>query len=205
MAICFSWNELTLPRSVTSPALTSTDSRRRLDRFVSANCIETWLARRRSAVVSGPAAAIIVGSFFLFSAIMHKRPRLCGFILGARGTLLQCGLPGFAGANANRVGNRINENLAVADLAGLGRFHDDVNDLVAGLVGHHDLNLKLGHKINAIFRAAIGFLLSLLSAEAADLRDRHAVKAGTDQGIFDSINLVMTNNGFNLEHAGNSG
>ena len=103
--------------------------------------IETWLARRRSAVVSGPAAAIIVGSFFLFSAIMHKRPRLCGFILGARGTLLQCGLPGFAGANANRVGNRINENLAVADLAGLGRFHDDINDLVAGLVGHHDLDL----------------------------------------------------------------
>jgi hypothetical protein len=53
---------------------------------------------------------------------------------------------------------------------------------------------------DAVFGPAIRLLLSLLPAEAADLGHRHAVIAGTDEGVLNGIDLVMANNGFDLEH-----
>ena len=79
------------------------------------------------------------------------------------------------------------------------------DDFVGRLVGHHNLDLQLGDEVDAVLGAAIRFFLSLLAAETANLGYRHAVIAGADEGIFDGIDLVMTNNGFDLAHEGNSG
>src|SRR5262245_9184946 len=130
MAICFSWNEPTLPRRVTSPWLTSTESRLRLMRFVSASCVEMRFASKQSTLANGARTAIIFDSFFLFSIQQAQASSPVRLIFtGVRGPSLiyehlQSSLARFARANANGIGDLVNEDLPVANLARLGRFDD---------------------------------------------------------------------------------
>src|SRR5205823_7735966 len=84
------------------------------------------------------------------------------------GVTLQRRVACLARADANGIRHGINEDLAVADLSRLSRFHDRIDDFVAGFVRHHDFDLQLGNEVDAVFSAAIRFLLSFLSPEAAD-------------------------------------
>src|SRR5580704_2286631 len=77
------------------------------------------------------------------------------------------------------------EDLAVADLAGLGSRGDGVDGLVdlVGRDGHFDLDL--GQETHGIFGAAIDFRMALLAAISLDFSHRETVNANGGQGVPD--------------------
>src|SRR5258708_1315859 len=60
-----------------------------------------------------------------------------------------------AGADADGLAHRQDEDLAVADRAGLGGLADDRDHLVHQAIGHHDLDLDLGQEVDRVLRAAV--------------------------------------------------
>jgi hypothetical protein len=44
------------------------------------------------------------------------------------------------------------ENFAVANFSGVGRFTNDINDFIQLIVGNRDINLHFWQKVDAIFR-----------------------------------------------------
>src|SRR5262245_46673665 len=121
---------------------------------------------------------------------------LAHYITGA----LQRVLAGFAGADADGVGQRRDEDLAVADLAGLGRAHDGVDHPLGVIVIDHDLDLDLGHEVDGVLRAAVHLGVPLLPAEAADLGDGHALDALLAEGVLHVFQLEVADDRFNLLH-----
>jgi hypothetical protein len=66
------------------------------------------------------------------------------------------------------------EDLAVADLVGLGGGRDDVDDLFGHAVRDHDLELHLRHEVHRVLRPAIDLGVAGLRTEALDFRHHHA-------------------------------
>src|SRR3990172_4156791 len=77
----------------------------------------------------------------------------------------------FAGADANRLFDGRNENLSVADTAGLRGLADRFNRTIDHFVGEDDFYLHLGKEVDNIFGAPVEFRVALLPAEALCLRD----------------------------------
>src|SRR5712691_7324479 len=69
------------------------------------------------------------------------------------GAGLESGGVGFAGADAHGVFEAEDEDLAVADLAGLGSRGDGFDGLVDLVGGDCDLNLDLGQEAHGVFGA----------------------------------------------------
>ena len=107
---------------------------------------------------------------------------------------------GFSGADANHIGQIADEDLAVADLAGLGAFANRVEDRLQDGIIDDDLDLDLGNEIDGILGAAVHFGVAFLAAEAADLGDGHALDPRVGQCLFDVVELEMADNGFNFLH-----
>src|SRR5882724_10686672 len=82
-----------------------------------------------------------------------------------------------------------NEDLAVADLSGLGSRGDGVDGLVDLIRGDSDLDLDLGQEAHGIFGAAIDFRMALLPTVSLDFRHRETVNANGGQGIRTSSSL----------------
>src|SRR5688500_11301398 len=76
---------------------------------------------------------------------------------------------GFTGADADDLLKRHDENLAVADLAGVRRPFDRLDHLLEQLVLDRGLDLHLGQEIDHVFRAAIELGVALLPAKPLDL------------------------------------
>src|SRR5947208_13333241 len=93
-----------------------------------------------------------------------------------RGIRLTC-------ADTNRMVEVDDEDLAVADLAGLGGGGDGVDGLVDLIRGDSDLDLDLGQETHGIFGAAIDFRVALLAAIPFDFRHRETMNANGGQGI----------------------
>src|ERR1700730_565543 len=106
---------------------------------------------------------------------------------------MACGLQrrsvGLAGADAHGVVERDYEDLAVTDLAGLGRAGDRLNDLVdqGGIDSH--LDLHLGQEVHCVLSAAVDLGVPLLAPIPFDLRDRQAVDADRSQRITHLVKL----------------
>ena len=88
---------------------------------------------------------------------------------------------GLTRADAQGVLDRGDENLAVADLAGLGGFDDGIDRLADEHVGDDDFDLDFGQEAHGVFGAAIHFGMALLAAVAFDFRDGHALEADIGQ------------------------
>src|SRR6218665_3060316 len=84
---------------------------------------------------------------------------------------------GFAGGDANDLLERRDEDLSVADLAGLRLRGDRVDHRVEHLALHRHFDFELGQKAHGVFRAAIDFRMPLLPPIAFDLSHRHALNA----------------------------
>src|SRR4030095_1092787 len=67
----------------------------------------------------------------------------------------QRALVALAGANANRGVHGMNEDLAVADIAGLRRPRENGRDLVHETVGHHHFDLDLGKEVHGVLAASV--------------------------------------------------
>src|ERR1700751_3360122 len=110
-----------------------------------------------------------------------------------------CGV-GLAGADANRMVEVDDENLAVADLSGLGRRGDRIDGLVDLLGGDCDLDLDLGQEAHRVFGAAIDFRVPLLSAVPFDFRHRETVNADGGQGVPDFFQFKWLDDRHNNFH-----
>src|ERR1700733_3333570 len=103
--------------------------------------------------------------------------------------LSERGVVGLTGADADHAIDIGNENLAVADLAGLGGLHHRFHDLVHELGAHRDFDARLRHEINDVLGPAVEFGMAALPAEALDLGYGHARYADLGQGGPDGVEL----------------
>src|SRR5262252_10730968 len=92
------------------------------------------------------------------------------------------------------------EDLAVADLAGLRGRGDRVDGLVdlVGIDGNFDLDL--GQEAHGVFGAAIDFRMALLPAVSLDFRHRETVNADGGQGVPDFFQLEWLDDRHNNFH-----
>src|SRR5713226_4767994 len=96
---------------------------------------------------------------------------------------------GFASADANRLLDGCDEDLAVADLAGARCLADHLDGVFDHGVVDHDLDLDLGQEAHRVLRTTIDLGLALLPAEAFDLAHRQALDAERGQGVPDFVQL----------------
>src|SRR6478609_1207603 len=80
----------------------------------------------------------------------------------------------FAGADTDDAIDLRDEDLAVADLAGLGGLHDRFDDLIDQVAAHSDFDAGFRHEIHDIFSAAIEFGVTALTTEAFHFCHGHA-------------------------------
>src|SRR5579862_1995162 len=105
-----------------------------------------------------------------------------------------------AGADADRVIEAEHENLAVADLAGLCRRRDGVDDLVDLVRGAGDLELYLRQETHGVFGTAINFGVTLLASVAFDLGDGQALNADLGQCVPDLVEFEWLDDGHDDFH-----
>src|SRR3954470_4128459 len=119
-------------------------------------------------------------------------------------SLDMCGLQrrgvGFAGADADGVVDVVNEDFAVADLAGLGRSSDGLDDLVGLLARNSDFDLDLWQEIHGVFGTAIDFSMTLLTPVTFDLGDGQPVHPCRSQSVTDLVELERLDDGHDDFH-----
>src|SRR6266705_4109525 len=103
-------------------------------------------------------------------------------------------------ADANRMVEVDDEDLAVADLAGFGSGGDGVDGLVDLVRGDSDLDLDLGQEAHGVFSAAVNFRMAFLPAISLDLRHRETVNANGGQGVTDFFELEWLDDRHNNFH-----
>src|SRR5690606_36180207 len=87
----------------------------------------------------------------------------------------------FPGADAHGTLEVVDEDLAVADLAGGRGLEDRLGDQLGLVVGDRDLELDLGQEVDDVLGAAIELSVALLAAEALHLGHGDAAHAGLRQ------------------------
>src|SRR4051794_7299407 len=101
----------------------------------------------------------------------HARPEIsherCIDLQGVR--------PPLAGPDPDELVDRRRPDLAVADLPGRGRLHDDVDDISGVVVGNDDVETHLGDEVDGVLRAPVDLGVPLLPAVAVDLGDGQTV------------------------------
>src|SRR6202012_4209940 len=83
-------------------------------------------------------------------------------------------------------------------------FRYRLDNLVRQVIWYHDLDLDLRQEAHVIFRAAIDFGLSLLSAEALDFRHGQSLNPQRGQGLPDVVKLEGLDDGHDEFHVGRS-
>src|SRR3954452_11644745 len=90
---------------------------------------------------------------------------------------------GLAGADTHGAFDAVDEDLAVADLAGLGGRHNRVDDSV-NLIGRDcRFDLDFGKKAYGVFGAAIDFRVAFLTPVSLDLGDGHSEHSDRSQVV----------------------
>src|SRR5438552_3389779 len=113
---------------------------------------------------------------------------------------LESALVALPGADADRRVHRVDEDLAISDIAGLGRSRQHASDLVYHAVRHHHLDLDLGEKIHRVLATAIELRVALLAAESPHLGHRHPDHSDSGQGFLRVVELEGLDDGFDLLH-----
>src|SRR5579884_466768 len=113
---------------------------------------------------------------------------------------LEGGLAALAGADADGLLDRGDEDLAVADLAGARRLQGDFDDLLRPVVGDHDLDLDFWQEIDNVGVAAILLRAAALPPIAAHVGDGHADDANGGKRLLDLVNFHRSDNALDLFH-----
>src|ERR1044072_2546672 len=96
--------------------------------------------------------------------------------------------------------DRIDEDLAVADLAGLGRCRDGLDCPVDEFRCNRDFDLELRQEADCIFGAAIDFGVPLLAPVALHLGYGQPLNTDRRKGFADLIELERLDNGHHNFH-----
>src|SRR5690606_1798487 len=110
------------------------------------------------------------------------------------------GRAGLAGADADGLLEVVDEDLAVADLAGTGGVLDRLDGLVDQLVDDRRLELDLGQEVDDVLGAAIELGMALLATEALHLGDGDALDTDPRQGLADFVELERLDDGSDEFH-----
>src|SRR5690606_12384270 len=102
---------------------------------------------------------------------------------------------GFAGADADDLFDRRHEDLAVADLARVGRTDDGLAGLLHQAIAHHELDAHLGQEVHDILGAAIELGVALLPTKTLDLGYRQASDAHFRQRLANLVELERFDDG----------
>src|SRR5690606_32945254 len=105
-----------------------------------------------------------------------------------------------SGADAHHLVDRQDEDLAVADAAGLGGLLDGLDHLRDLLVRHDHLELHLGQEVHDVLRAAVELGVTLLTTEALHLGHRQALRADRAQALLHLVELERLDDRFDLLH-----
>src|SRR5829696_2368151 len=103
-----------------------------------------------------------------------------------------------AGADAQRLLDGRDEDLAVADPAGLGGVSDRLDDALGETVLDHHLELHLGEEVDDIFGAAIELGMALLAPEPLRLGDGDSRHADLVQRLLHLVELERLDDRFDL-------
>ena len=107
---------------------------------------------------------------------------------------LKRGGVGFSSSDPHGVFDRVDENLAVADLAGLGGIDNRPDDFL-GLIGRNrHLKLQFRKEADGIFGAAVDLGVALLAPESLHLGDGHAVNANGGESVTHFLQLERLDN-----------
>ena len=96
---------------------------------------------------------------------------------------------GFAGADANDLLERRDENLAVTNLAGARSAFDRFDHAVDDGIVDGRLDLYLGQEVDDVFRTAVQLGVALLTTEALDFGHRDALHADRAQSLTNFVEL----------------
>jgi len=94
-----------------------------------------------------------------------------------------------AGADADDLLHRRDEDLPVADAPRARAAHDRVHDLRDALVGHEHRELHLGQEVDHVLGAAVELGVPLLATEALHLAHRHPLHPDRREAVFHLIEL----------------
>src|SRR6202051_4719293 len=112
----------------------------------------------------------------------------------------KCSGISLAGADANRMVEVDDEDLAASDLSRLCRGRDGVDGLVDLVGGDRDLDLDLGQEAHRVFSTTVNFRMALLPAIPLDFRHRETVNANGGQGVTDFFELEWLDDRHNNFH-----
>jgi len=119
-------------------------------------------------------------------------------------SFLRCGLEccgvALAGADAHGVIEAKHEDLAVADLAGLGGAGDGADDLVDLVAGDRDFDLDFRQEAHRILGPTIDFRVPLLTPVTFDFGNCEPLHADGGQSVTDLVQLEGFNNGHDDLH-----
>src|SRR5579883_367453 len=105
-----------------------------------------------------------------------------------------------AGADADGLVDRADEDLAVADAAGMGGVLDRLDRALHQRVLHHHLDLHLGQEIDDVFGPAIELGMAFLPAEAFGLGHGDALNADLVERLLHLVELEGLDDRFDLLH-----
>jgi hypothetical protein len=94
----------------------------------------------------------------------------------------------------------VDEDLAVADLVGLGSADNGGDGGIDLIVREDDLDLYLGQEVDDIFGTAIELGMAFLAAEALDLDNAEALNAGLLKRLFHLVKFERLDDRFDLLH-----
>ena len=107
---------------------------------------------------------------------------------------------GLLGADADGLDHGGDEDLAVADLAGLGGFHDGGDGGIDEGVGDDDFDFDLGQEVHGVFAAAVDLGVAFLPPESFDFADGHSFHADVGEGVFYFFEFEGLDDGFDFFH-----
>src|SRR5438270_6114269 len=106
-----------------------------------------------------------------------------------------------AGADADRLVDVRDEDLAVADAPGARGILDCFDDVFDESVFDHHLHLHLGQEVDHVFGAAVKLRMALLPPESLDLGDGDSGNADFVQRVLHIVELKWLDDRFDLLHA----
>ena len=113
---------------------------------------------------------------------------------GREGSGLERARSRFARADSDRLLERADEDLSVANVSCFGSFFDGVDRAFHLVFAEGDLDLYLRKEVDYVFGAAIQLTVALLPAESTCLDDRQALDADLRKGLSHLVEFVRLNN-----------
>src|SRR5262249_24354933 len=100
-----------------------------------------------------------------------------------------------AGADADRMFDRGDENFTIPDEPHRGSPSDGFDDLIGLDVSYNNLDLNLGHNEHRILGATLDLGTTALPPEPLDVGDRHPLDAQSAQGLANFLELEGLDDG----------